>query len=48
MDRDSKDTGVSTPIHMDGAKEFIQGHWQRDFTQHGGFKQTIDQLYSPW
>ena len=43
-----KDKGVPTVMHTDGAKEFMQGHWQEILSQQGGIKQTFADPYSPW
>ena len=42
-----KDKGVPTIMHMDGAKEFMQGCWKEILSQHG-IKQTFAEPYSPW
>ena len=43
-----EDKGVPTVLHTDGAKEFTQGRWQENLSQHGGIKQTFAEPYSPW
>ena len=40
--------GAPLGMHMDGAKEFVQGQWQDTLSQHGGVKETFAQPYTPW
>ena len=42
-----EDKGGPTIVHMDSAKEFMQGYWQDILSQHGGIKQTFAKPYSP-